>query len=234
MKCIACIIGILLSAVSTLASDYKLTFCVKAEDALSEKGVCVVSGKDGSYHSKGFNVSQTVILELGQGQYKLEIFLPGCKKYTKEILLDKDCNLGNVMLETETLQLEGASVSAGSNHLSVINETISYDVSSDPANRTRPLKKILTELPFVKLAGAKEDLEVTTGTFLITVNGRKNLAINNSNVNYVAELLQGKNIRSISINLAPTGEFSRYSAVIDIVTDTSLLNDFVAGNLGIS
>lgn len=42
MKCIACIIGILLSAVSTLASDYKLTFCVKAEDALSEDGVCVL------------------------------------------------------------------------------------------------------------------------------------------------------------------------------------------------
>ena len=234
MKCIACIIGILLSAVSTLASDYKLTFCVKAEDALSEDGVCVVSGKNGSHQSKGFKVNQSVVLELGKGQYDLEIFLPGCKKYTKEILLDEDCNLGNVMLETETLQLEGASVSAGSNHLSVINETISYDVSSDPTNRTRPLKKILTELPFVKLAGAKEDLEVTTGTFLITVNGRKNLAINNSNVNYVAELLQGKNIRSISINLAPTGEFSRYSAVIDIVTDTSLLNDFVAGNIGIS
>lgn len=207
MKCIACIIGILLSAVSTLASDYKLTFCVKAEDALSEDGVYIVSGRDGSHVSKGFKVNQSVVLELDRGQYELEIFLPGWKKYTKEILLDEDCNLGNVMLEAETLQLEGASVSAGSNHLSVINETISYDVSSDPANRTRPLKKILTELPFVKLAGAKEDLEVTTGTFLITVNGRKNLAINNSNVNYVAELLQGKNIRSISINLAPTGEF---------------------------
>ena len=97
MKCIACIIGILLSAVSTLASDYKLTFCVKADDALSEQGVCVVSGKDGSHISKGFKVNQSVVLELGKGQYELGLFLPGCKKYTKEILLDEDCNLGNVI-----------------------------------------------------------------------------------------------------------------------------------------
>lgn len=234
MKCISCFLGVLLSAVSTLASDYKLTFCVKAEDALSDKGVCVVSGRDGSHFSKGFSVNQTVTFELAKGQYELQFFLPGCKKYTKKLMLDGDCNLGNLMMETETLQLEGASVSAGGNHLSVINETVSYDVSSDPANRTRPLKKILTELPFVKLAGAKEDLEVTTGTFLITVNGRRNLAINTSNVNYVAEILQGKNIRSISINLAPTGEYSRYSAVIDIVTDTKLLNDFIAGNAGLT
>ena len=55
--------------------------------------------------------------------------------------------------------------------------------------------------------------------------------MNESNLNYVTEILKGDGIKSIRINLSPTGEFSSYKAVIDVVTDKNLLGNFYAANL---
>lgn len=231
MRFILLTLSILLS-MNAFASELYICFKVKVAENLDNRAICIIQNEAGQSKTISFALNSEVKIPIEKtGKYHLEFYSPGFKVLSKEITIDDSINLGDIVLESERIELNEASISANSNHLQIANETISYDVSADPANLKRPLKSILTELPFVRKAGVKDELEVGDGNFIITVNGKRNLAISTKNINYVSEILKGDGIKSVSINLSPSGEYSSYSAVINIVTDKNLIKDFYAAEV---
>ena len=233
MKRFSVVTILLFSAIFLNAQNISISFRVNVSDELADEGMCLVKEDGGRTRTVPFSVRKTNSFEIaGKGKTELQFFVPGYAVLVKNINIESNTDLGTLELEPDINLLQGAEVSADNSHLTIENEAVTYDVSADPANRTQDLKTILTRLPFVRTDGPEKKLTVDAGRFLITVNGRRNVAMNESNLNYVTEILKGDGIKSIRINLSPTGEFSSYDAVIDVVTDKSLLGNFYAANIG--
>ncbi len=232
MKRFSLVALLLFPALCLYAQNITISFRVNVSDELADEGMCLIKEDGGRTRTVPFSVGKTNSFELAcKGKTELQFFVPGYAVLVKNIYAESDTDLGTLEFEPDINLLQGAEVSADNSHLTIENEAVSYDVSADPANRTQDLKTILTRLPFVRTDGPEKKLTVDAGNFLITVNGRRNVAMNESNLNYVTEILKGDGIKSIRINLSPTGEFSSYKAVIDVVTDKNLLGNFYAANL---
>ena len=228
------VVALLLFPVLCLnAQSVSISFRINVSDELSDEGMCLVKQSGGRARTVSFPVGKTNTFQLeGKGKTELQFFVPGYAVLVKNLNVEADTDLGILELEPDINLLQGAEVSADNSHLTIENEAVSYDVAADPANRFQDLKTILTRLPFVRTDGPDKKLTVDAGRFLLTVNGRRNVALNETNLNYVTEVLKGDGIKSIRINLSPTGEFSSYDAVIDVVTEKNALSNFYAANIG--
>ncbi|MDY2878492.1 MAG: hypothetical protein SOT55_04200, partial [Candidatus Cryptobacteroides sp.] len=228
------VVALLLFPVLCLnAQSVSISFRINVSDELSDEGMCLVKQSGGRARTVSFPVGKTNTFQLeGKGKTELQFFVPGYAVLVKNLNVEADTDLGILELEPDINLLQGAEVSADNSHLTIENEAVSYDVAADPTNRFQDLKTILTRLPFVRTDGPDKKLTVDAGRFLITVNGRRNVALSETNLNYVTEVLKGDGIKSIRINLSPTGEFSSYDAVIDVVTEKNVLSNFYAANIG--
>lgn len=139
-------------------------------------------------------------------------------------------SLGTLALAQDGTVIDAAVVSAKGSGLTMDKGKITLDVAGDSLLRELPLKDILQRLPLVRVDPLGKSVSVQTGSFAITVNGRRSLILEDGNLDYVSELLRGRNLSSVSLNTAPTGRYASYSAVLDIRTDEDLM-DFISGRL---
>lgn len=204
MKRFSVVTILLFSAIFLNAQNISISFRVNVSDELADEGMCLVKEDGGRTRTVPFSVRKTNSFEIaGKGKTELQFFVPGYAVLVKNINIESNTDLGTLELEPDINLLQGAEVSADNSHLTIENEAVTYDVSADPANRTQDLKTILTRLPFVRTDGPEKKLTVDAGRFLITVNSHRNVAMNESNLNYVTEILKGDGIKSIRINLSP-------------------------------
>jgi len=176
-------------------------------------------------------VSQCCCNEVGEfilpnveiGKYTLEISLTGCipQKYKIEIDGTKT-DIGSFTLE-EGVELKAITVSAKRPIIKTQIDRLVYNVELDPDAAKSSIIQILDKVPFVEVDKISGKIKVmgNEGGFIITVNGRQNLMLSESN-QYVAKILEASRLKKIELITSPDGKNSNLTAVINIITKSSL------------
>ena len=94
---------------------------------------------------------QASLTKLKKGTYSLKVELMGYKNYEKEIVLEKNMDLGVVKMDEDAEQLDAASVSAIGNPIIVKKDTIEYTASSFKTSDNDMLEELLKKLPGVEV-----------------------------------------------------------------------------------
>lgn len=166
------------------------------------------------------------IVNVENGHYSLAV---SCMGY-KPGMFDVTFSAGNSMLGTFTLQsgLELDEVTITPEPLITAKvDRIIYDVSSDPDAKTASTAQILNKIPFVKVDRGSSLISVYgEQDFVITINGKQSLLLSEAN-QYVAQALAASQLNQIELITTPTGKFKNKSAVINIVTHSSVSDGLV-------
>ena len=92
------------------------------------------------------------LAKVRKGTYILKAELMGYKTYEKELLVEKNVNLGDIKMEEDVKVLDAASVSAVGNPIIVKRDTIEYTASSFKTSDNDMLEDLLKKLPGVEVA----------------------------------------------------------------------------------
>ncbi|HCT94147.1 MAG: hypothetical protein A2X19_03185 [Bacteroidetes bacterium GWE2_39_28] len=108
-----------------------------------------------------------------------------------------------------------------------INKLI-YDVENDPDAAKSNTLEILNKIPFIQVDKMTNKIKIMgqEAGFSIIVNGKKSLLISETN-QYVAKMLQAGQLKQIELITSPDGKYSDQTAVINIITKSSLPDGLV-------
>lgn len=164
-----------------------------------------------------------------EGKYSLEISCVGYEpgKYDIEIFETKT-DIGSFVIK-EGMYMKEVIVSAERPVVKTQVDKIIYNVELDPDAAKSSTMQILDKVPFVevdKISGKIKVMGQESG-FTITVNGRKSLLLSESN-QYVAKILEAGRLKNIELITSPEGKYANQTAVINLVTKSSLPNGLIA------
>ena len=91
------------------------------------------------------------ITKVKKGTYTLKAEIMGYKTYEKEIVVEKNLNLGEIKMAEDVKVLDAASVSAVGNPIIVKKDTIEYTASSFKTSDNDMLEELLKKLPGVEV-----------------------------------------------------------------------------------
>ena len=94
---------------------------------------------------------QATLTKLKKGTYVLKIELMGYKNLIKEVVVEKNVDLGTLKMSEDVEQLDAASVSAVGNPIIVKKDTIEYNASSFKTSDNDMLEELLKKLPGVEV-----------------------------------------------------------------------------------
>ena len=92
------------------------------------------------------------ITKLKKGTYILRAELMGYKTYTKEILVEKNIDLGTIKLQEDAEVLDAARVSDVGNPIIIKKDTVEYNASSFKTSDNDMLEQLLKKLPGIEVA----------------------------------------------------------------------------------
>ena len=93
-----------------------------------------------------------VITKLKKGTYVLKAELMGYKTYTKEVILDKNVDLGVIKMAEDAEVLEAAKVTDMGNPIIIKKDTVEYTASSFQTSDNDMLEQLLKKLHGVEVA----------------------------------------------------------------------------------
>lgn len=225
---------LLLSCIAATAQVTEVSGMVSIPDTVSmEWGVCYAAQANGRSTQHKFTVRTPFKWKLRSSDTRTLLFvLPGHEDKIVDISTRTGrVDLGEIAMVPDDKLLDAATVSAEGTSLKFDMGNVSLDVAGDSLLRRMNLKDVLSRLPLVSVSPETRAINVSTGRFAVTINGRKNLALNSTNIDYITELLKGENVQSVSLDTSPTGRYGMYAAVIDIRVKEEL-TDFIAGLAG--
>ena len=91
------------------------------------------------------------LTKVKKGTYIFKAELMGYKAYEKEIVVDKNVDLGDIKMAEDAEVLDAASVSAAGNPIIVKKDTIEYNASSFKTSDNDMLEELLKKLPGVEV-----------------------------------------------------------------------------------
>lgn len=94
---------------------------------------------------------EATISKLRKGTYVVKAELMGYKPYHKEIVLEKNIDLGQIKMDEDVRVLDAASVSAVGNPIIVKKDTVEYTASSFKTSDNDMLEELLKKLPGVEV-----------------------------------------------------------------------------------
>ena len=94
---------------------------------------------------------RAVITKLKKGVYLFRAELMGYKTVEKEIVVEKNMDLGKVLMKEDIEQLDAASISAVGNPIIVKKDTVEYNASSFKTSDNDMLEELLKKLPGVEV-----------------------------------------------------------------------------------
>ncbi|PKP06474.1 MAG: hypothetical protein CVU10_02615 [Bacteroidetes bacterium HGW-Bacteroidetes-5] len=162
------------------------------------------------------------------GKYTLEVsslgFTPG------KFLLEIDSNSANLGTFTilEGIELNAVNVTAAKPLVKVEINKLIYDVENDPDAAKSNTLAILNKIPFIQVDKLSNKIKVMgqESGFSIIVNGKKSLLLSETN-QYVAKMLQAGQLKQVELITSPDGKYSHQTAVINIITKSSLPDGLV-------
>ena len=130
---------------------------------------------------------------------------------------------------TRVEQLNAAGITANNGHITIDGNRICYDVASDESAKGKSLQTLLNKLPFIQVDAARGSVSMADGSSVkFSMNGKRSLLLTDDNYNYISSILQGKHLKSITLDIEPGGEYTHEAAVINIDTAGNL-PDLIAG-----
>ena len=113
-----------------------------------------------------------VIAKLKKGTYILKAELMGYKTYSKEILLEKNMDLGVIKMAEDAEVLDAAKVTDVGNPIVIKKDTVEYNASSFKTSDNDMLEELLKKLPGVEV-GADGSITANGETIKkITIDGK--------------------------------------------------------------
>ena len=91
------------------------------------------------------------LTKVRKGTYIFKAELMGYKAYEKEIVVDKNIDLGEIKMAEDAEVLDAASVSAAGNPIIVKKDTIEYNATSFKTSDNDMLEELLKKLPGVEV-----------------------------------------------------------------------------------
>ncbi len=170
-----------------------------------------------------------IIENAPEGTYKIVLSRLGCQTKEYDITVNSSgTELGELILE-EGIALQEATITAEKSHISSKVDRLVYSVEDDPEARTSNILHILKKIPYVNVDIASEKIEVfgEEGGFVILVDGKENVMLSASN-QYVSKTLKANRIKEIELITSPDGKYFQNTAVLNIVTKSSLPDGIMA------
>ena len=113
-----------------------------------------------------------VLAKLKKGTYILRAELMGYKTYTKEVVLEKNVNLGDIRMEEDAEVLDAAKVTDVGNPIVVKKDTVEYNASSFKTSDNDMLEQLLKKLPGIEV-GSDGSITANGETIKkITIDGK--------------------------------------------------------------
>ena len=113
-----------------------------------------------------------VISKLKKGTYILKAELMGYRTYTKEVVLEKNMDLGDIRMAEDAEVLEAAKVTDVGNPIVIKKDTVEYNASSFKTSDNDMLEQLLKKLPGVEV-GADGSITANGETIKkITIDGK--------------------------------------------------------------
>lgn len=162
------------------------------------------------------------------GKYTLEVsslgFTPG--KYLLEID-SSSADLGTFTI-LEGIELNAVNIIAAKPLVKVEINKLIYDVENDPDAAKSNTFAILNKIPFIQVDKLSNKIMVMgqESGFSILVNGKKSLLLSETN-QYVAKMLQAGQLKQVELITSPAGKYSHNTAVINLITKSSLPDGLV-------
>ena len=111
-------------------------------------------------------------MKVKKGTYKFKAELMGYTTYEKEIVVEKNIDLGTIKMAEDVKVLDAASVSAVGNPIIVKKDTIEYTASSFKTSDNDMLEQLLKKLPGVEI-GSDGSITANGETIKkITIDGK--------------------------------------------------------------
>lgn len=147
-----CITGVTTFAQSIYSVRLKAVDAKTSEPVAFATASVTAKGSDSALkYALTDEAGQVTLAKLRKGTYTLKVELMGYRNYSKEIVLEKNMDLGVVRMEEDIEQLEAASVSAVGNPIVVKKDTIEYTASSFKTSDNDMLEELLKKLPGVEV-----------------------------------------------------------------------------------
>ena len=113
-----------------------------------------------------------VLAKLKRGTYILRAELMGYKTYTKEVVLEKNVDLGDIRMEEDAEVLDAAKVTDVGNPIVVKKDTVEYNASSFKTSDNDMLEQLLKKLPGIEV-GSDGSITANGETIKkITIDGK--------------------------------------------------------------
>ncbi len=162
------------------------------------------------------------------GKYYLEV---SCLGYTPGKFLievnNKNTDLGTFTV-IEGIEISAVKVIATKPLVKAEIDKLIYDVENDPDAAKSNTLQILNKVPFIQVDKMTNKINVMgqESDFTIIVNGKRSLLLSETN-QYVAKMLQAGQLKQIELITSPDGKYSDQTAVINIITKSSLPDGLV-------
>ena len=146
-------LGVTASAQSIYSIKLHLTDEKTGESvAFATASVTVKGEKSPLKYTLTDDKGDAVITKLKKGTYILRAELMGYKTYSKEILLEKNMDLGVIRMAEDAEVLDAAKVTDVGNPIVVKKDTVEYNASSFKTSDNDMLEQLLKKLPGVEVA----------------------------------------------------------------------------------
>lgn len=148
------------------AQDFKINGEVKdstSADPLSYANVILKTPNDSIFRSDVTDdKGKFELTEIPSGNYTLSISFVGFTPYTQELKLDKDLDIGTIVLQESTTALGELTIEGAAVELIVKEDTLEYNAAAFKVPEGSELEELLKKMPGV---------EIEDGS--LTVNGKK-------------------------------------------------------------
>ncbi|MGB5420392.1 outer membrane beta-barrel protein [Algibacter sp.] len=222
--------------VTTLCFSQQFTITGSVKDANNEPigySNVVLIDKINSDVLKGTTTNEKGVFEfenVENGEYTLRISYLGFEDYTKEITLNKNINLENILLNESFQELEGVKIMAKRPTVKRLVDRLVFNVENSTLSNNNVLD-VLKHTPGVLVSNEKITIKQSTPT--IYINDRR-VHLSSSELQQLLEGTSASNIKSIEVITSPPAKYeAEGGSVINIVTSKNIVagyNGSVFGN----
>lgn len=173
----------------------------------------------------------TIDASIPEGKYTLQVSCVGYTSQGYEVSINEaTTDLGTFVID-EGVELDELVVSSQRKYVTTKVDRLIYNVEDDPDAATSSTLQILDKVPFIEVNKLNNRIKVMgeEHRFKILINGKESLLLSETN-QQVAEILKAGNLKEIELITSPDGRYYTQTAVINIITKSSLA-DGLAGSV---
>ncbi|RKR80116.1 outer membrane receptor protein involved in Fe transport [Mucilaginibacter gracilis] len=200
------------------ASRNKLAFItIKLNNDKGETIRAGVTKEDGSF----------AFSSLAPATYHIVIVAIGYQPKIFSLDLQKDSDLGTVVLKQQSNSLKEVSVTATKPIIKQKADRIIYDLSADPESKSSSVLAMMHKIPYITLDGQDNILLKGNSSFKVLINGKPSASVE-SNLNAILKSMPASTIERIEVITIPPSKYDGegLAGIINIITVKKVSNGY--------